>query len=126
MAGFVKWSRRNDDDWHADVTKCVRIDNQINIVFENLEEGIEGQVSFAAKNGKQLASGRWRYNTKASEGYSVIIQGKLTKASKFRLLRHSVIIQGKLTKFVGQVVFEGIWDEKDGEPCDFYVDAAIA
>lgn len=108
MVGIVKWSRKNDDDWEAEVRKCVRIDDQINITFGNLAESIEGRVSFAAKNGKQNAIGKWINNpkTSTSEGFSVTIQGKLTK-------------------FVGQVIFEGTWNEKDGEPWSFHVDTAF-
>ena len=106
MTGTASWSRLGDDDWDAEIQRCVREGNKINIIFANRKDDSEGQISFDAKTGQQEVIAKWIFNTKTSESYCATVRGKLTKFAK-------------------QVTFEGLWDERDGEPWEFEIEASL-
>ena len=72
--GQVEWvSLENGERWTAVITKCVNVNGNINIVFENEDECFEGRFSFTQDPGDQTLVGQYRSTIKGYEGPAEVV-----------------------------------------------------
>jgi len=121
------WSLK-DEDYEANVTKCVMVGDSINILFKLIDDGnkVEGQLSLKATNDEQTVEGSWNYHDKKKQNP---LPGGAPLESEEETIKATVT--GKLQNFRGkQVQFVGKWDEKVFDPelgvYDFEIDANIS
>ena len=121
--------------WYSDdyenegiITRCVLVEDSINILFEVMDDGepVQGRISLRPTNEEQTTEGYWNYtdtkkvnplsSTTPLEPEETNIKATVTgKLQNFR---------GKKVEFVG-TWDETVWDKEDGDICDFELDTSI-
>lgn len=125
----ISWRHKEDEtiSFEGYVTKCVLIEDRINIVFSSNDNGetVQGRFSLLATcSGEQTSSGLWIYPKKPVAAKP--ISSNSEPANEFSIRAQ---ITGRLIGFKGRKVrFEGIWNEITGdgiETYDFEVNTSV-
>ncbi len=115
--------------YEAEITTCVLVKEQINILFRGKDDGeiFEGRFSLDATNGDQTQQASWIYPDSKKEKSPF---PETQPESNEKVVE--AIVTGKLHNFRGKKVeFVGKWDEtasdpEDGEVWDLELEALVA